>query len=361
MNGIHLRCMAEPTHKYEGEMLAERAAGVPSTFRIVMFHGRVLRAGWGLLIFVLLFGGSLLGITYVIGRVKPGFLTPHTYLVPHDALLQLMVLIAVVIATVVPSFFEQRRVNDYGLRGSPLPNTVIGAVTSAALVIATVLLMRMVHLLFVVGPHASPADAVKYGVIWGMIFAGSALLEEMLTRGYLQYTLTRGLAVLYRRYFGVRFGVAEGFWTSAVILSAVYACMYIGNPGQTELGLVCIFVMGLLYCLSLWRTGQLWWAIGFHWAWEMTQAWGFGLWSGGQPIRDRLLQWAPRATEDTASGGNAGLDGSLWVYATLLIASVILLLSTSKRRVYPELWEVATEGSRVQYHGEDTLPDPDRG
>ncbi len=353
--------MSDPTHKYEGEMIAERAAGVPSAFRIVMFHGRVLRAGWGLLIFAVLFGGSLFGITYVIGRVKPSFLEPHTYLVPHDALLQLMVLTAVVIATVVPSFFEQRRVNDYGLRGSPLPSAGVGALTSAALVIATVLLMRLRGLLFTGGPHASAAEAIRYGVIWALIFASSALLEEMLTRGYLQYTLTRGLAVLYRRYFGLRSGVTEGFWTAAVLLSLLYAGIYAGNPGQTELGLVCIFCMGMLYSLSLWRTGQLWWAIGFHWAWEMAQAWGFGLWSGGQPIRDKLFDWIPRSPEDTVSGGHAGLDGSLWVYAVLALAAVILLISTRKRRVYPELWEIAAQGSRATHYGEETLPDPDRG
>ncbi len=353
--------MSEPTHRYEGEMLAERAAGVPSAFRMVMFNGRVLRAGWGLLVFGLLFGGSLFAITYVIGRVKPGFLAPHTYLVPHDALLQLMVLMAVVVATVVPSFFEQRRVNDYGLRGSPLPGVGVGAVTGSALVIATVLLMRFRGLLVPVGPHAGAAAAVKYGIIWSMIFAGSAFLEEMLTRGYLQYTLTRGLAVLYRRYFGLRSGMTEGFWTAAVILSLLYTAIYMGNPGQTELGLVCIFCMGLLYCLSLWRTGNLWWAIGFHWAWEVAQAWGFGLWSGGQPIRDQLFDWAPRAAEDTVSGGHAGLDGSLWVYGTLIAAAVLLLTTQRKRRVYPELWDIAAQQRREDAYGDEMLPDPDRG
>ncbi len=342
-------------------MLAERAAGTPSAFRLIVFNGRVLRAGWGVLLFVSLFGATLFGLTYAVGRAKPGFLAPHTYQVPHDALLQLIVLIAVTVATVVLSFMEQRRVGDYGLHGSPVPALVVGAVTGVALVVTAALTMHARGLLVTTGARAGTAAAVKYGLIWSTIFAGSALLEEMLTRGYLQYTLTRGLAALYRRYLGLRSGIAEGFWTAAVLLSLLYVALYIGNPGQTELGLTCIFCMGMLYSLSLWRTGQLWWALGFHWAWEVAQAWGFGLWSGGQPIRDRLLQWEPRNPDDPVSGGHAGLDGSVWVYAVLIVAAVILLATQRKHRVYPELWDGAARQRRVEYDVEETLPDPDRG
>ena len=64
--------MSDPTHKYEGEMLAERAAGVPSAFRIVMFNGRVLRAGWGLLVFAALFAPALwIAVQFDLGWLGP--------------------------------------------------------------------------------------------------------------------------------------------------------------------------------------------------------------------------------------------------------------------------------------------------
>ena len=351
--------MPEGRSSYEGDLIGERQAGAPSAFRIVVFNGRVLRAGWGLLLFAALFTSVLSLETYVIGRVKPSFLAIHLYLTPHDGLLQLMVLTAVLIATLVPSFLEQQRINAYGFRGSAFPTILTGALTSGILVVLMAAAMHVKGLLHTVSGVASGPNAIKYGAVWAFLFAMSALLEEMLTRGYLQYTLTRGLAVLYRQYFGLASGVTAAFWTAAVILSLFFSAIYVGNPGQSNVGLVCLFTMGLLYCLSLWRTGQLWWALGFHFTWELAQAWGFGLWSGGQPIRDTLLRWAPTEAMDTMSGGHAGLDGSVWVFLTLAVATAALMLLTTRHRVYPELWDLAAQESRGMHYG-DTLPDPDR-
>jgi len=65
-------------------------------------------------------------------------------------------------------------------------------------------------------------DIFRYGAIWLAGFFLVGLLEEYLTRGYLQYTLTRGLAGVYQWAFKTRHSKALGFWTAAIIFSFLY-------------------------------------------------------------------------------------------------------------------------------------------
>ena len=347
-----------PTVLQGGDFLAERKAGAPSTFRQVVFYGRVLRSGWGALLFCVVFVCAVVGESLLIEHFRVVAPVRHWYMSPRDLLNPLIALSSAVVATLLPSLFEQRHPNDYGFRGSGWKPLLAGFATSFAVATALCVGMRARGLLLPSAGLSSFLHNVKYGVIWAGILLMIALLEELLTRGYLQYTLARGLAFLYRRFLGLRSGVAAGFWTAAVLLSGFFMVLYLGNPGQTNAGLACVFVMGLLYSLSLWRTGDLWWAVGFHAAWDFTQGYVFGQWSGGEPIRDRIFWWVPQ--EPVAlSGGKAGLNGSPLVYLALAAAFALLLLTMKKRVVYPELWTLAELQSRER-DNLGTLPDPDR-
>ena len=83
-----------------------------------------------------------------------------------------------------------------------------------------------------------PSEPRRVGIaaIWLVGFLLVGLFEENLSRGYLQYTLTRGIAGLYQWAFKTRYSGALGFWTSAVILSIFFGLGHSSNVGESPLG-----------------------------------------------------------------------------------------------------------------------------
>ena len=86
------------------------------------------------------------------------------------------------------------------------------------------------------------------------------IFEESLLRGYLQYTLSRGI----------------GFWWAALLLSIAFAVWHVSNSGESLLGLLSVGAGGFVFCLSLWYTKSLWWAVGFHAGWDWGQSYFYG-------------------------------------------------------------------------------------
>jgi membrane protease YdiL (CAAX protease family) len=92
-------------------------------------------------------------------------------------------------------------------------------------------------------------------IAWGIAFVLVGLFEEFLCRGYVQYTLASGI----------------GFWPAAFVMSGLFGLGHAFNSGETVVGAVAAGMFGLLFCLFLRRTGNLWCAVGFHAAWNWGQ------------------------------------------------------------------------------------------
>jgi hypothetical protein len=82
-------------------------------------------------------------------------------------------------------------------------------------------------------------NAWSYGWQWGLAFLLTGLFEESLLRGYLQFTLTRGI----------------GFWWAALQLSLGFGVTHLPNHGESPIGILAVVAVGLVFCLSL--TGRL--------------------------------------------------------------------------------------------------------
>ena len=156
------------------------------------------------------------------------------------------------------------------------------------------------------------SDILRYGAAWLIGFLAVALLEEYLTRGYLQYTLTRGLAGFYRWAFKTRHSVVFGFWTAALIFSSIFGLGHHANADESPIGLLAAGLVGLVFCLSLWRTGSLWWAIGFHTSWDWAQSFLYGVPDSGTMTRFHLLATHP-VGKPILSGGVTGPEGSIYI------------------------------------------------
>ena len=146
------------------------------------------------------------------------------------------------------------------------------------------------------------ASALRYGAVWFAGFLLVGLFEETFFRGYLQFTLARGINGIFNwlRSFAARTAnlrtatqSAPGFWTAALLLSFGFGFTHRTNPGESPIGLVAAALIAVVFCLSLWRTGSLWWAIGFHAAWDWAQSFLYGVADSGMVIQGHLFATHP--------------------------------------------------------------------
>jgi membrane protease YdiL (CAAX protease family) len=304
-----------------------------STLRKVFVGQDGIRAGWSLLIFIALFAGIALSANLIIHRLHPSFAktpeatseamgTPRFMLIGESAQFLLTFLV-----TWIMSKIERRPNSVYGFGAQRrLPNFMAGLGWGVVCLSLLVLTLWKTGLLVIDSRLLFGMDVVRYGAIWlvGFLFVG--LFEEYLTRGYLQYTLTRGLAGIYRWVFKTRHSEALGFWSAAILVSFLFGLGHGKNPGESPIGLLSAGLAAMVFCFSLWRTGSLWWAVGFHAAWDWGQSFLYGVADSGLMIQHHLLATHP-VGKPILSGGATGPEGSIFILAVLGLASVIIVVT----------------------------------
>ncbi|MGD0215602.1 MAG: CPBP family intramembrane glutamic endopeptidase, partial [Terriglobales bacterium] len=278
-----------------------------------------LRAGWSLLIFIALLALVFIAASFVIRKIHPpdpNAMKPGSEIsIKMGILAEAIPFIAVLLVTWIMSKIERRPNSVYGFGGSQKI-----AYFFAGLAWGVVCLSILVSSLWKTGFLVIDRrllfgnDVLRYGSTWLFGFLLVALLEEYLTRGYVQYTLTRGLAGLYRWGLKTRHSEALGFWTSAVILSFLFGFGHGKNPDESPIGMLSAGLAGIVFCLSLWRTGSIWWAIGFHAAWDWSQSFLYGVADSGLMVQYHLLATHP-VGKPILSGGVTGPEGSIFVLA----------------------------------------------
>jgi uncharacterized protein len=313
-------------------MLAETIPPTqPSTLRKIFVGKDGLRAGWSLLIFVALFAALMFGATFAGKKLYPAASRPPqlgSEISPAFGFFgELIPFLLVLFITWIMSKIERRPNSVYGFGGHrKISHFLAGlgwGVTCLSLLVLT--LWKMGFLVFdmrlVFG-----ADILRYGGIWLVGFLLVGLLEEYLTRGYLQFTLTRGLAGIYQWAFKSRHSTALGFWTAAVIFSVLFGLGHNKNPGESPIGELAAGLAGMVFCLSLWRTGSLWWAIGFHTSWDWAQSFLYGVADSGLMVQHHLMATHPEG-KPILSGGATGPEGSIFIVAILALVSLIIVFT----------------------------------
>jgi membrane protease YdiL (CAAX protease family) len=298
----------------------------PRHLHRIFFGDEGLRAGWGILLFVLL----CLGSNYAISLLHLLPSQPHTApgqpspeLSPVSSIVgEGVVLVLVSLATLILSRIERRPIGVYGLGGlRRLLLFLYGLFWGIVLLSLLVLVLWQAHLLVFDGLLLAPGAMFRYAAVWAFGFLIVALFEETFLRGYLQFTLSRGLSTLYRRVTTPKRADVYGFWTAALILCSIFAFGHSHNPGESPFGLFAVGLFGLTFIFSLWRTGSLWWAIGAHTSWNWAQSFLYGVGDSGNMIRYHLLASHP-VGQPLHSGGTTGPEGSVFVVPTLALLAV---------------------------------------
>lgn len=308
----------------------QASAESPSMLRRIFLGADGLRAGWSLAIFIAIVASLAFTINFTLRKMgvpNPGA-TPGAEISPRFGILnEGSSFLLVLLVTWIMSRIERRPISGYGLGDRrKLPRFLGGLVWGIVCLSLLIVTLVETGMLVIDRRLIFSSDVLRYGAIWLFGFFLVGMLEEYLVRGYLQYTLTRGLAGLYALVFKTRHSAALGFWTAAVIFSIMFGLGHGSNPGESPIGLLSAGLAGLVFCLSLWRTGSLWWAIGFHASWDWGQSYLYGVADSGLMVEHHLFATHPMG-KPILSGGTTGPEGSVFILGVFAVIVLIIVFT----------------------------------
>lgn len=298
-----------------------------------------IRAGWGIALFILIF----YELARAVGLIARHFFHPPAQMgsgplqPAMGVLFEGVQLLCIVIATGALALIERKSLFAYGFQGTARAVRFFwGLVWGFIAISAVVLVLWKSGFLAFDGRLLHGESMLKYAAAWGFMFLLVGLSEESLLRGYVQYTFTRGL----------------GFWWGALLFSFLFGFGHHSNPGESPVGLFAAGAIGLVFCLSIWYTGSLWWAVGFHAAWDWGESYFYGTADSGLIVRGHLLGEHP-VGKLLWSGGLTGPEGSVIVIPLFLLIALCMWLWWGRRVHSP----FAGQGSRPAWSHKARNPD----
>ncbi|HVP48701.1 MAG TPA: CPBP family intramembrane glutamic endopeptidase [Bryobacteraceae bacterium] len=264
------------------------------------------------LIYLVLLGILLL----VFSGVEGAFRSRHHHYLLFTMMSELVFAAAVILPGFIMAPVEGRPFADFGLpaRGAFGRNFWIGTLWGFS---ALSVLMLALHICgaYEFGSIAlSRVRIVRFAVYYAFFFLLTGFAEDFLSRGYSQWILTKVM----------------GFWPAAALMSVAFGAIHSLNPGESKSGIAAAGLLGFFFCLTLRRTGNLWWAVGFHMSWDWCESFFYSVPDSGQMSVGHLMNSTFHGP-NWLTGGTAGPEGSLLVF--VLIAALWALFS----RIYPEV------------------------
>jgi CAAX protease family protein len=219
-----------------------------------------------------------------------------------------------VAATFLSARIEGRDSLAYGFRDARAFPRLLGGGAVGFLSLTCMLLgLRLSGHFYFGSPAIHGAEILSFGLLYIILFVLVGLFEETLFRGYPLFKLSQSV----------------GFWPAAILLALIFARVHLGNSGETRFGVVSTGLFALVIAYSIFRSGSLWWAIGFHSIWDYSQSFIYGVPDSGLLLPGHLLN-SRFAGPDWITGGSAGPEGSYLI--VIVLAAIVVVIHFSLRR-----------------------------
>ncbi len=305
------------------EMTIRRDSQTPpadSATKRIFIGPNGLRAGWRLLIFMAILMAMSAVARMILKRFFPAALDPVQLTPMRIIVPDLLVCFILAVAAWIMSKIEGRRMGQYGLPRSEAlgKNFRVGLLIGLLATSTTVLAIFALNGVRFTSAAIHGTAILTAAAAWGLAFLLSGFAEEFLFRGYAQFTLTSGM----------------GFWPSAFLLSGLFGLVHGTNGGETVLGDLSVVSFGLLLCLFLRRTGNLWCAVGFHLGYDWGQTFLYGVPNSGLLPSQSLLS-ASLSGPRWLTGGTVGPEASIFCPIVLAIVAVVFSLKYREARYRP--------------------------
>jgi membrane protease YdiL (CAAX protease family) len=349
----------------------------------MFFGSRGLRAGWSMLIVVVLYRFFSLALGTIAVTIDPA-LARLDFSPASEVITELVPLMALLAAVSLVARLNHLRVLDYNLSG-PRPMLRFFCGLGAGFAALSVLVGALTWggwLQF--GPVAlSGTRILGFAVLWGAAFLVVSCFEEGSFRCFLQFTLTRSInfwwalaivAVLcldlqlrshgeigiiaflwlnpmptikgdgfWGVYVVAILGLVpclslhlnrtgdSGFWQAAWVTSTLFGFIHTTNKGENWIGIFAAALIGFVFCVSIRVTGSAWWAIGCHAAWDWAETYFYGTADSGLIAQSHYLTSIP-AGSVLWSGGTDGPEGSILVLPVVLLLLAALIVLYGRRK-----------------------------
>ena len=141
-----------------------------------------------------------------------------------------------------------------------------------------------------------------WAAFWGAFFLVVGFYEEFFYRGYIQFASAQAI----------------GFWPAAILLSSVFGFVHHSNPGENWSGVAGVVLTGLLWCFTLRRTGNLWFAVGMHASFDFGETFLYSVPDSGFIFPGHLSN-AVIAGPTWLTGGSVGPEASVFDFLMLIL------------------------------------------
>lgn len=275
------------------------AAVQPSYVRTVFLGPDGLRPGWGFAFYVGLFLALqklAVDVAYSSNLGPSGLWS--------NMLEEFGIFVAAVIPSLVLGRVERRPWRAYGLPASRPFGRLFwqGAMWGFAAISLLMLALSGAHAFAFGHIVLHGVRIAKFAAFWAVMFLLVGFTEEFLFRGYAQFTLARGIQ----------------FWPAALVLSSTFGLIHLRNGGEQFTGALAAASIGLFFCLTLRRTGNLWFAVGFHAAWDWGETFFYSVPDSGMVSPGHLLSSSLHGPA-WLSGGSVGPEGSVLCFLTIIL------------------------------------------
>lgn len=238
-------------------------------------------------------------------HLGPGFTAGHV------ALAELRNFLVALICTGAFAVDERRRVDSYGLpvKRAFSRQTLEGV--AAGLIMAGAVALGMMALggMQVKGLGGAGSALVLSAMAWLGANVCVGVAEEFWFRSYFQQTLWKSI----------------GFWPSAIVIALIFTAEhYFFKEGENLRDVVTLVSLSLLLSYSMLRTGTLWFAVGFHFAFDYMQLFVIGTPNGTRLPAGRLL--------------DVSFNGPLWLTGGLLGTEASLLMYPAIALLWVYVW-----------------------
>ena len=280
---------------------------------VVFIGPNGLRAGWRLSIYIVLLvifrEVLVLALQHIHALQRYFASAPSGELAPVGLIVSECVVTFIVLAAAwIMSLIEKRPFGEYGMPlseafGKRFWEGMLWGIVTISLVIGLIAAVGA----YSFGPLALAGSAIfRNAVLWLIGFFLVGVFEEFAFRGYMQYTLGSGI----------------GFWPAAAILSALFAAVHLNNPGEGIVGALSVVVIAIFFCLTLRRTGNLWFAIGLHCSFDWGETFVYSVPNSGTTTAGALSHSSLHGAR-WITGGAVGPEGSIFCF--LCVALLFLL------------------------------------